>query len=131
MPLPEGWAAFASPDGSLAIGPRGRVVMRVDKTNDAEPAPPHSDALFAQIQQTAREAGEQAALIDARASDDAALVVFALGPRTGGDAGTGRTAFLGAKRIGKTLFLCASTPQANSDEVKAAVSACEALSLHP
>ncbi len=128
VPLPQGWTALTGSEGSFQSGPPGRPVLRVDVRRGEAATMPSAE----QLADSVREKFPQFEVsIDQEEGDEqVALVRITLAPKLG-DGGIGQhgPALLGAKRIGEDLFLCATLPGANVDEVQLATEACRNIQV--
>lgn len=124
--MPEGWRAEPGPDASLVAGPAGRTILRVDQRPGASATFPSPEAL-----ERAFAAGLPVTRIDReRVVDDKDFVGLRLNlapPQPDGGEGPHHDVFLGARRIGKDLFLCATAPGATEAELELAQNCCEQL----
>lgn len=114
VPLPEGWVANAAAPGVLKVGPKGRVVLTLERRTAGLPS---VEALKAAVE---AEGG-----VVARASGgvDATTVRYI---RTSAEGLlTVRTLENGV------LLLCASTPEAGHDDLEPADTLCAAVRLEP
>lgn len=123
VPLPPGWSAQLSEEGSLLAGPEGHPVLRVDIRPGAGAQLPSSEALMASVRSAFRERSLR--IEKQNMTESHTHLVVALGAEDGGREGT---ALFGATRLGDDLFLCASLPGAMPAEVEAAADACRGLS---
>lgn len=111
VPLPEGWVAIAGAPGVLTVGPKGRAVLTLERRT----APlPTVEALKAAVE------AEGAVVLHAGGAVDSTTVRFTK-PAPG--LLTVRTLENGA------LLLCASTAQAEADELDAADTLCGSVRL--
>jgi len=127
VPLPPGWAARATPEEALVAGPAGRIVLRIELRPMATGVP-SAEALIAGFRERTTAVTVQE--VDSKsepAHSLAVLQVIPAEPTDGGAAAPGWLTLLGAKRLGKDLFLCSTAPGASEDEVKAAAAACGGL----
>lgn len=133
VPLAPGWVARLGKDGSLQTGPPGRPVLRVDIRPGAGASMPTAEALAAAL--PAQFPGFRVRTLEARAEGDAARghvrVRVGLAPlgADGGAVGAETPAFFGARRLGDDLFLCASEPGAQEEEVARAADACATIEV--
>lgn len=110
MPLPEGWVATASEGGVLAAGPKGRVVVTLER----RPGPlPTLEVLTAAVE---AEGGE---VVRGSGATDAISVRYH----------KGNAAFLAVRTLEGGLLLCASTPMLQAAELEAAETLCEGVRL--
>ncbi|MBM7112534.1 hypothetical protein [Archangium primigenium] len=126
VPLPPGWSAQPTRDGSLQFGPAQHPVLRVDLRANEGAELPTPEALLDSVSR----AFEGFTRLETRAErgQDYALVRLMLAA-TRGDAGVGvaHPALLGARRVGRDLFLCATLPGVTVDEVQSAAEACAGI----
>lgn len=122
VPLPEGWSAHAASEGTLLLGPAGRPVLRIDLKAGAASQLPSPAALEEAFRKDLP--GAQVTEIDHEEKDDVTLVVLSA---TAGKGSSPSVVLLGAKRLDKDLYLCASIPGATADEVKLAAGACREI----
>lgn len=118
VPLPRGWVAQADND-VLAIGPPGRTVLRVIKTDKT--ALPSLESL--QHGFGAGLEGVRATTVEEVQKPDVVLWRARLTPQEGDS----WTALVGARRLEGGVYLCATDPGATENEVKQAADACAAL----
>ena len=114
VPLPEGWAARAA-SGGLEVGPEGRVVLHLESNERPFPAP---DVFFGAL---ARESVE---IVQKESMDSFVGARYSV---VGEDA-VERDGFLGVRRTGQRTVWCATSSNARSDEVEAAMTVCRSLS---
>jgi hypothetical protein len=114
VPLPPGWVAEEGKSGSLKAGPRGRTVLLLEHQGEAPL--PDEKALEEAVKQ---EGGE---LLEVKREAEVALVRY----RVGSGAEKAQ-AFLGARRLDRRLFLCASAPEASEAELRVAEGVCRDL----
>lgn len=121
--LPEGWRADAVGGRLLLAGPAGRPVLRVDGRPGEASGFPTAEALEAAFRQGLPSGTLRRVRAGAPRAD---FVSVRLEVMPGADAGWGtpRDIFLGARRVGKDLFLCASEPGASAPELDDAEEAC-------
>jgi hypothetical protein len=128
VPLPPGWSAVVAADGSFQAGPSGKPVLRVDIRRGEGAKRPSSETLMA----SAREQFSQFEISMDQEEDEEnlALLRLTLAPKLP-DGGVGMHApvMLGAKRVGEDLFLCASLPGAEMEEVRLANEACREIQV--
>ncbi len=125
VPLPPGWAARATPEEALVAGPAGKTVLRIELRQGVKTVP-SADALVAGFRE--RIPALDLRVIDSQTQDDHSLTVLEVGPAPdAGAAGPRWLTLLGAKRLGKDLFLCSTAPGSGEEEVKAAAAACSGL----
>ncbi|MDQ3264719.1 MAG: hypothetical protein M3Y59_13800 [Myxococcota bacterium] len=125
VPLPPGWAARATPEEALVAGPAGKTVLRIELRSEVKTVPT-ADALVANFRERIPTLSVQ--VIDSQSDNNHSLSVLEVGPALdGGAAGPRWLTLLGAKRLGKDLFLCSTAPGSSEDEVKAAAAACGGL----
>ena len=114
VPLPDGWVARAAPSGALEAGPKGRVVLTLDRRTGALPA---VDALSAAVE----EAG--GAVVASSATGEAVRIRYTKGDTIG---------LLVVRPLeGGALLLCASAPAATPDELDASEALCGQVGLEP
>lgn len=127
VPLPEGWRAELGPEQSLLAGPAGRTILRVDLRPGAAREFPSPDAL-----ERAFAAGMPVTRIEReRVIDSADFVGLRLDlspPETDGGVVHHHDVFIGAKKIAKDLFLCATTAGSTEAELDLAENSCAELS---
>jgi hypothetical protein len=121
--LPEGWRADSVSPRVLLAGPAGRPVLRVEALpgNAAEfPTPADLEASFARALPGAAvrriPGGEE--------RPDFVAVRLELQRLPDGGTGGSRDVLLGARRVGKDLYLCATEPGASDPEMDDAQEAC-------
>jgi hypothetical protein len=128
VPLPPGWSAVVAADGSFQAGPPGTPVLRVDIRRGEGASRPSSEALA----ESAREQFSQfdISLDQEEDEENLALLRLTLAPKLP-DGGVGMHApmMLGAKRVGEDLFLCASLPGAQMEDVRLATEACREIQV--
>lgn len=98
--------------------------MRIEVLAGSETLPPPG-ALAAEFVRHLR--GISSRIEREQAKADTSLVLLELKP-SGTSKGKAEPVFLGAKRIGHDLFLCATEPGVNVEEVRVAEGACHGLS---
>jgi hypothetical protein len=109
--MPEGWVARPLAAGELGIGPKGRVVMTLER-RAAMPT-------LAALQQAVEAEGAQLLSF----TDTAGLAL-----RYGLDAGA--LGLLAVRPLdGGAALWCATTPEARAEELDAAAAACAAVRL--
>lgn len=112
VPLPDGWVARANASGTLEVGPKGRVVLTLDRKTGALPA---AEVLRAAVE------SEGGGVVDAATATDAVQVRYTKG---------GRTGLLMVRPLeGQALLLCATTPEATADELAPSVALCGQVGL--
>jgi len=111
--LPEGWTAKPTGNG-LDVGPTGRVVVSLEPTSG--PLPP-VEALVSALE------ADGATRLEKESSDTFVGVMYQLN----GDAGA-VAAFVGAQKAGPKVVRCASTDEAQVEDVKAGFALCRSLS---
>lgn len=128
VPLPPGWQPEVGKDSAFLAGPAGRPVLRVDRQLGAADQYPDVEQLQARI----RALEQFAVSFDQEEEKDGlTLLRVTLAPvLADGGIGQQAPAMFGAKRIGKDLFLCASLPGAEAEEVRLATEACRGLQVH-
>lgn len=121
--LPEGWRADAVGGRVLLAGPAGRPVLRVDGRPGEAAEFPTAPALESAFRR-GLPAGTVRRVAGGEVRPDFVAVRLEVVP--GPDAGWGapRDIFLGARRVGKDLFLCSSEPGASDPELDDAEEAC-------
>jgi hypothetical protein len=123
VPLEDGWSARIGPEQSLAIGPAGRAVLRIDLRPGAARERPMAEELARLFRGSMADA--HLAEEGRREEEGFSMVRFTLSADGGG---AGRTRVrLGAKAVGDDLFLCATAPGATDAELDAAERACEGI----
>ncbi len=127
VPLPDGWSAQLAEDRSFRAGPPGHAVLRIDLRPGSAGLIPSADALQKQLKEGLFP--ERMVLLQQVAERDFAVVVYLIPPPEDGGAREGVQAMLGAKRIGKDLFLCSTVPGASEPEVEEAAKACRELTV--
>lgn len=124
--LPEGWTASSASEEELLVGPKGRLVMRLNRQpgqGDALPSPATLHEEFARSAHSFR-----IIRVDEMSQDGLSLAIFELG-RNGQDGGTHTSyALLGARRAHRDLILCSSEPGASEEDVRETARACRELS---
>ncbi|ATB29831.1 hypothetical protein [Melittangium boletus] len=126
VPLPPGWSNQPTQDGSLQFGPPQHPVLRVDLRPNEGASLPEPEALLDSVSR----AFEGFTRSDARAEKGTDFVmVRVMLAATGEDAGESEAhpAFIGARRVGRDLFLCASLPGVTVEEVQRAAEACAGI----
>ena len=112
MPLPDGWVASAGAPGVLMVGPKGRVVLTLERRSAAIPS---LELLTAAVE------AEGGANVTAAVSSDEAVVRYAKAASSG---------LLQVRTLENgVLLLCASTPQAGPGELEAAQALCTGVRL--
>jgi hypothetical protein len=130
VPLPPGWSALVAADGSFQAGPPGQPVLRVDVKRGEGDKMPSVEALANSIRQ--QFSGFQVSLDQEEGDEQVALVRITLAPKLeDGGLGPEGPALLGARRMGEDLFLCATLPGANSEDVRLATEACRDIQVQP
>lgn len=128
VPLPPGWSALVAADGSFQAGPPGRPVIRVDVRRGEGEKMPSVEELTGAIRQ--QFSGFHVSLDQEEGDEQVALVRITLAPKLAdGGLGLHAPALLGARRIGPDLFLCATLPGANAEEVRLATEACRDIQV--
>ena len=121
--LPEGWRADAVEGRVLLAGPAGRPVLRVEGRPGEAARFPTAEEL-----ESAFRKGIPAGTVKRVAGGEvrADFVAVRLEVLPAPDAGWGapRDIFLGARRVGKDLYLCSSEPGASDPEMDDAQEAC-------
>lgn len=126
VPVPAGWRYFPAESDVVLAGPRTGPVLRLDRQARAAAELPSPAALqeglgtslhTARLENVKEETGE-----------GLSLVFFDL-TATGADGGEARTepGMVGAKVVGRDLFLCASLPGASAADVRAGAGVCREL----
>ena len=124
VPLAEGWSARLGKEQSLAVGPAGRAVLRIDLRPGAAASRPDAAEL---VRLFSSSFGSSTVITTSmKDSDSVSWATFRLGGRDGGT--DEPAAMLGAKVLGEDLFLCATLPGATAAEVESALKACEGIS---
>ncbi|MFZ5471493.1 MAG: hypothetical protein ACOZIN_18875 [Myxococcota bacterium] len=123
VPLPEGWTARVEEDQSFQSGPASRSVLRIDLRPGAGEELPTAEGLKAALVDSLRFAA--VSVLEVRDRSQSRLLIY----QASLDGGAPLTAMVGAKRVGRDLFLCASLPGASGREVEKAAQACEALEV--
>jgi hypothetical protein len=113
VPLPDGWVANADTGGVLKVGPKGRVVLTLERRS----APlPTLEVLKAAVET------EGAVVIRAGNAADSTTVRYA----------KSAPAFLTVRTLENgALLLCASTPAATQEELELAEALCADVRLEP
>lgn len=128
VPLPPGWSASVAADGSFQAGPPGKPVLRMDVKRGEGAKMPSAETLADSVRD--QFSGFEVSLDQEEGDDQVALVRITLAPKLdGGGLGPHAPALLGAKRIGEDLFLCATLPGADTDEVRLATEACRDIQV--
>ncbi|WP_321549981.1 hypothetical protein [Hyalangium rubrum] len=128
VPLPQGWSASVAADDSFQAGPPGKPVLRVDVQRGEGAKMPSVEALADSTRE--QFSGFEVSLDQEEGDENLALVRITLAPRLdGGVIGPHAPALLGAKRIGEDLFLCATLPGADTEEVRLATEACRDIQV--
>jgi len=110
VPLPDGWVATASGGGELAAGPKGRVVMTLER----RPGPlPTLEVLTSAVE---AEGGD---VVRGSGATDAISVRYQ----------KGALGFLAVRTLEGGLLLCASTPMLEPAELEAAEALCGSVRL--
>lgn len=127
VPMPEGWRAEIGADQSFLSGPPDRTILRVDLRPGAAGSFPTPDGLeraFAVGLPNARIERER--FIEGK---DFVGVRLDLSPVfADGGAPRHHDVFIGARRVGKDLFLCSTAPGASEPELEQAEKSCSELS---
>lgn len=119
--LPTGWLATAEGNDALVIGPQGRAVMRISRSQLSRvPSLLELKSTF-----SSEMSGVTSETLDAEENEDRVLWRARLSSSKAG--GRTWTVALGAKRVGDSVFLCATQPGASDAEVKAAAESCQRL----
>jgi hypothetical protein len=112
VPLPDGWAANAGASGVLKVGPKGRVVLTLERRTAALPS---IEALKAAVE------AEGAVVVRGAGAADSTTVRYTKPSAAG---------LLAVRTLENgVLLLCASTPEAALEELEAAESLCSAVRL--
>jgi hypothetical protein len=128
VPLPQGWSALTASEDSFQSGPPGHPVLRVDVRRGEGAKMPSPEKLAGSVREQFSQF--EVSLDQEEGDEQVALVRITLAPKLGdGGIGTHGPALLGAKRIGDDLFLCATLPGANTDEVQLATEACRNIQV--
>lgn len=114
VPLPDGWTANAAASGVLSVGPKGRVVLTLERRTAVLPS---VEAL--------REAAEAEGAVVVRGSGSADSTTLRYAKASAYGLLTVRTLESGAQ------LLCASTPEAEEDELESAETLCAGVRLEP
>jgi hypothetical protein len=131
VPLPAGWSFRAVSDRVLLVGTPEHSVMRIEVL-PAEGELPSPLSLASEFQKHLHGVSVRVESQQARA--DTSLVFLELKPADSKQAGALADAphlervLLAAKRLGGSLFLCATEPGASAEDVRVAAAACEGLS---
>lgn len=112
VPLPDGWRFSASAD-VLAVGPRGRVVLQLERS--ARPLPT-LDALAARV------AAEGVEILQKESIDSFVGVRYSIAVDKARQEG-----FLGARQVGPHTVWCATTGGALPGEVEQSMTVCRSL----
>jgi len=126
VPLPPGWSAQPTQDGSLQFGPSQHPVLRVDLRPDEGASLPEPEALLDSVAR-AFEGFERSDSRAERGEDFVLVRVMLSAPRDDAGVGEAHPAFIGARRVGRDLFLCASLPGVTVEEVQRAAEACAGI----
>ncbi|ADO76093.1 hypothetical protein [Stigmatella aurantiaca] len=128
VPLPPGWSAIMAEDGSFQAGPPGQPVLRVDIRRGEGEKRPSSEALMASVREQFSQF--EISLDQEEDEENLALLRLTIAPKLA-DGGVGMHAptMLGAKRVGEDLFLCASLPGAETEEVRLSTEACREIQI--
>ncbi len=128
VPLPPGWSVLVAAEDHFQSGPPGHPVLRVDVRRGEGAKMPSPEALADSVREQFSQF--EVSLDQEEGDDRVALVRITLAPRLGdGGIGPHGPALLGAKRIGDDLFLCATLPGANTEEVRLATEACRDIQV--
>jgi len=128
VPLPPGWSAQVGADTSFQAGPPGKPVLRVDLRPGEGASLPSPKQLTAFLGTPFRDF--TVSLDQEEGTKALTLVRLTIAPRwPDGGIGPEAPALLGAKRVGDDLFLCASLPGADAEQVRLATEACRDISL--
>jgi hypothetical protein len=128
VPLPQGWSALTASEDSFQSGPPGRPVLRVDVRRGEGAKMPSPEELASSVREQFSQF--EVSLDQEEGDEQVALVRITLAPKLGdGGIGPHGPALLGAKRIGDDLFLCATLPGANTEEVRLATEACREIQV--
>jgi hypothetical protein len=123
VPLPEGWTSTFSSERSLRAGPKGRWILRVEARASPDPSHP-LPAPLALAEEFSKDAPAlRATVVSEVAEKDFSMVMLEVSKQ-----GSRARAMLGARRIGRELFLCGSEPGSSEEEVSEAAEACRGLS---
>lgn len=112
VPLPEGWAAVAGAPGELQVGPKGRVVLTLERRSVPLPA---VETLTEAVE------AEGGSVVRASGSVEATTVRYAK------PSGSGLLAVRSLEN--GALLLCASTPKAEAGELDTAEALCSGVRL--
>ena len=128
VPMPPGWSAQVTPEGSFQFGPPGHPVLRVDLRSGQGASRPSAAALAQSLQKAF--VGFERSAEQKEDGEDVALVRVMLTPHLG-DGGVGHAypALFGARRVDKDLLLCATFPGVTADEAREAAEACRGIEL--
>jgi hypothetical protein len=121
--LPEGWRADAADGRVLLAGPAGRPVLRVDGHPGAAGEFPTAEGLEAAFRR-GLPSGTVRRVAGGESRADFVSVRLEVTPGPDAGWGTPRDVFLGARKVGKHLFLCSSEPGASDPEMDDAEEAC-------
>jgi hypothetical protein len=121
--LPEGWRADAVEGRVLLAGPAGRPVLRVEGRPGAAAEFPTAERLEGAFR-SGVTSGTVRRVAGSEARPDFVGVRLEVTPLPDAGWGTPRDIFLGARRVGKELFLCSSEPGASDPEMDDAEEAC-------
>lgn len=100
VPLPEGWVATASSAGALRVGPKGRVVLSLERRAGPLPSLSVLDAAIV---------AEGGAVVEGSSGPEGISIHYRKGERTG---------LLMVRPLEPgTLVLCASEPDASAAEL--------------
>ncbi len=126
VPMPPGWSAQVSQDGSFQFGPPGHPVLRVDLRPGQGAALPSPEALAQSLEESFK--GFERSVDQEEGGTDFSLVRVTLAPKlTDGGVGAEYPALFGARRVQEDLFLCATFPGVTPDEVLQASEACRGI----
>ncbi len=113
IPLPDGWVASPGASGALRVGPKGRAVLTLEKRTAAVPS---LDALKAAVET------EGASVTHAEATPQRTQVRYA-------KPGTPEAVLAVRLLEPGVLLLCASTSDAEAEELEAGLALCSGVRL--
>lgn len=129
--LPEGWSGETGNGSTFRAGPGARRILDIERWPGRGAEVPTRDALERYLKE--RLAPALPLVHQHQADEGGLLVLYSIVSPTasangGRDGGTpSGPALLGLKRVGDDLFLCATRPGAQQEDVEAAFAACAQL----
>lgn len=130
VPMPPGWSAQVTPEGSFQFGPPDHPVLRVDLRSGQGAAMPGAAALSQSLDKAF--AGFERSSERREEGEDVVLVHVVLTARLAdGGVGHAEPALFGARRVERDLLLCATFPGVTADEAREAADACRGIELQP